>query len=313
MINNLKLGHFYSKIDLSEILNEKNIRISREGLYYCKKEKRTLLFVDLVKKGKEDRFHFNDYFQGDFFHWDSQTTQHQNSPKLLEIINKEVEVLLFTRIYPKVKSKTQPFVYCGKLEYLEHDLNTNKPVHLIYESFDYNDNTSSKPLLDIYNWSPKDSGKSTTNKKDYSGVVSKKRKQNYSKPNETERIGLVTTRVGQGWYRQEILKKWDNKCGVTGSGLKEILISSHIVPWRDSNQDEKLDSDNGILLSPNLDGLFDRYLITFKDSGRIIISNRINTNDLNRLGINQNMKLTQITDGMKPYLSRHRKIFNDKN
>ena len=68
-----------------------------------------------------------------------------------------------------------------------------------------------------------------------------------------------------------------------------------------------------ILLSPNLDGLFDRYLISFKDSGRIIISNRINTNDLNRLGINQNMKLTQITDGMKPYLSRHRKIFNDKN
>ena len=110
-----------------------------------------------------------------------------------------------------------------------------------------------------------------------------------------------------------ILKKWDNKCGVTGSGLKEILISSHIVPWRDSNQDEKLDPDNGILLSPNLDGLFDRYLISFKDSGRIIISNRINTNDLNRLGIHENMKLSQVTDGMKSFLKRHRKIFNDKN
>jgi len=140
-----------------------------------------------------------------------------------------------------------------------------------------------------------------------------KRKYNHNRPNRTQRRGLVNSRVGQGYYRQQILDKWNNRCGVTGSNLEKILISSHIVPWKDSNDFEKLDPENGILLSPTLDGLFDKYLISFEDTGKIIISNKIDKEDIYCLGINQNMKLTQITDGMKPYLSRHRKIFNDKN
>ena len=133
---------------------------------------------------------------------------------------------------------------------------------------------------------------------------------NYNKPNKTEYKGLVVSRVGQGYYRQQILDKWNNKCGVTGSGISKILISSHIVPWKDSNDNERLDPENGILLSPNLDGLFDRYLISFRDSGEIIISNNITELDLERLGIRNNMKLSQVTDGMKPYLKRHRDKFN---
>ena len=62
---------------------------------------------------------------------------------------------------------------------------------------------------------------------------------NYNLPNKTERKGLVTTRVGQGIYRKMILQKWDDKCGVTGCNIKKILISSHIVPWKDSNNLKK--------------------------------------------------------------------------
>ena len=141
---------------------------------------------------------------------------------------------------------------------------------------------------------------------------SKDKFYNHNRPNKTERKGLVTSRVGQGYYRQQILEKWDYKCGVTGSGIHKILISSHIVPWKDCNDDERLDSENGILLSPDLDGLFDKNLISFENSGKIIISEKISDKEIKKLGINGEMKLTQVTNGMKPYLKRHREKFYKK-
>ena len=69
----------------------------------------------------------------------------------------------------------------------------------------------------------------------------------------------------------------------------------------------------GILLSPNLDSLFDRHLISFQDAGELIISTNIKDKDLKLLGIKRNMKLRTVFDDMKPYLSRHREVFNEKN
>ena len=57
-----KLGDFYSKKTLSEIINEPNLKLVREGLYYCKNSNSTFLFVDLVKVNKPERFRFNDKF-----------------------------------------------------------------------------------------------------------------------------------------------------------------------------------------------------------------------------------------------------------
>ena len=124
------------------------------------------------------------------------------------------------------------------------------------------------------------------------------------KPNKTERKGLVTSRVGQGFYRQELIKKFDNKCAVTGINVEEILIASHIVPWRHSNDEERLDVDNGILLSPLYDSLFDKNLISFEDNGKIIISEKVQDKELISL-INFNAKI-KISEGMKKYLNEHR-------
>jgi len=131
-----------------------------------------------------------------------------------------------------------------------------------------------------------------------------------NKPNRTERKGLVTSRVGQNWYRVKLLEKWGNKCAVTGVSSTGILIASHIVAWKDSNEKERLDPENGILLSPDLDALFDKHLISFEDSGRIILSKTFSMENFTILGINLRMKLSKITSGMKPYLNRHREKFN---
>ncbi len=126
----------------------------------------------------------------------------------------------------------------------------------------------------------------------------------YLKPNKTESKGLVTSRVGQGFYRQELIKKFDNKCAVTGINIEEILIASHIVPWRHSNDEERLDVENGILLSPLYDSLFDRNLISFEDNGEIIISEKVQDKELISV-LNFNAKI-KISEGMKKYLNKHR-------
>ena len=78
----LELGNKYGKKQLAEILGEDGLLTVREGVFSCKNTDSYLLFVDLEKEGKEDRFHFNDYFEGEYFHWDSQTKQHINSPNI---------------------------------------------------------------------------------------------------------------------------------------------------------------------------------------------------------------------------------------
>lgn len=125
----------------------------------------------------------------------------------------------------------------------------------------------------------------------------------YKEPNNTERKGLVTTRVGQGQYRQKLLNKFGNKCAVTGCDIPEILIASHIVPWRSSNSEERLDENNGILLSPSYDALFDRNLISFTEEGEMVVSLQIKEK-LDVLGIDPT-KTINVSEGMKPYLRKH--------
>ena len=131
----------------------------------------------------------------------------------------------------------------------------------------------------------------------------------YSEPNVTERKGMVTSRVGQGLYREKIIKKWNKTCPITKCKILTILISSHIKSWKESDSQERLDVENGILLSPNVDSLFDKHLISFSDSGEMLLSDKISNDVLNKLGIDKNVTLT-ISDGMKKYLKRHREIFH---
>ena len=132
-------------------------------------------------------------------------------------------------------------------------------------------------------------------------------------PNITSRKGLVTSRVGQGEYRRKILKRWKNKCAVTDCTLIEVLIASHILPWRDSTNQERLDVDNGILLSPTYDALFDRHFISFEDNGNIILSNELSEAEYLKIGVTGREKIDKLTEGNLKYLRIHRDEFHKKN
>ena len=98
---------------------------------------------------------------------------------------------------------------------------------------------------------------------------------------------------------------------MTKCSIGPILISSHIVPWSESNDDERLDVDNGILLSPNVDALFDKYLISFDDDGKLLVSDKLDHVNLNTLSLNKDISIP-VTEGMKKYLERHRKKFYNR-
>lgn len=124
----------------------------------------------------------------------------------------------------------------------------------------------------------------------------------------TEKENLVKCRIGQGDFRDKLIKYW-NGCSVTRYQNTEILIASHIKPWRESTSEERLDSFNGLLLTPNLDKLFDKGFISFDDEGKILISKSLINFEL--LGIDKNMKIA-IENKHRKYLNFHRnKIFKD--
>lgn len=129
-------------------------------------------------------------------------------------------------------------------------------------------------------------------------------------PTVTERSGLVTSRVGQGAYRKRIIHRWEYKCAVTNFNKLDILIASHIVPWAQSNDTERLDVHNGILLSPTYDALFDKHLITFDNKGKIILSDKIEQSAYQKIGVTGNERIRELSQYNVSYLDRHNQIFN---
>lgn len=88
---------------------------------------------------------------------------------------------------------------------------------------------------------------------------------------ETQRAQLVNARRGQGVYRKN-LEAFESKCRITGLTEVRHLRASHIKPWRACTDFEKLDGNNGLLLSPHVDYLFDQGFISFGDEGNLMIS-----------------------------------------
>jgi len=129
-----------------------------------------------------------------------------------------------------------------------------------------------------------------------------------AKGTEVER--LVRQRVGQDAYRKAMLDYWGNACAVTGLQMPEILRASHAKPWAECETDaERLDVYNGFLLTANLDALFDRFLISFDEAGRIIISKAITYSQKALLNIHQDMQLRWISKEHESYLIFHRSKF----
>ncbi len=95
----------------------------------------------------------------------------------------------------------------------------------------------------------------------------------------TDRQALVKARVGQGVFRDQVLSLWSYQCSVTGCGIQEALRASHIKPWSESTDQERLDPYNGLPLLATLDALFDKHLIGFDLQGKMLISSELSKSE----------------------------------
>ncbi len=132
---------------------------------------------------------------------------------------------------------------------------------------------------------------------------------NYAVMKETERQAIIKSRVGQGMFRKELLKKYNETCIITGINEKKLLIASHIKPWAVCTNQERLSSENGLILSPTFDRLFDSGLISFKNNGQIMISKLLPCDVVNKLHINEKDVFDlKPTKELKMNLDYHRDI-----
>ena len=122
---------------------------------------------------------------------------------------------------------------------------------------------------------------------------------------ETERETRRLARIGQGRFRSELDAIWDGRCAVTGLGVREMLRASHIKPWREANDRERLDPHNGLLLGAHLDALFDAFLVSFDAEGLLIASPALKPDTLPRLGLD-GARLRRVDPRSQPYLAAHR-------
>lgn len=120
----------------------------------------------------------------------------------------------------------------------------------------------------------------------------------------TEREALIKSRIGQGLFRQLLIKYW-NGCSVTQCHTYPLLVASHIKPWRKSDNKQRIDVFNGLLLTPNLDKLFDLGYISFGKTGKIICSEFLTPSDRKIFGIDTRIVLRRIEEQHIPYLTYH--------
>lgn len=129
-------------------------------------------------------------------------------------------------------------------------------------------------------------------------------------PSKTERTQLLAARLGQGRFRRNLIILWKT-CSVTGCEDHAILVASHIVPWAQSSNADRLNPFNGLLLTASLDKLFDQHFVTFDEHGQMLVNPRFTERDLKAAGVSAAMRLRSLPDALKPYLARHREKYHD--
>ena len=121
----------------------------------------------------------------------------------------------------------------------------------------------------------------------------------------TERLRETYQRAGQRELREYMLGKL-KCCAVTGLSVQPLLVASHIKDWKKCKREERLDEKNVLLLASNYDAAFDRKLISFDSSGRIVKSDVVSWKDLAKLGVKKSAKIPRPCGSRAEYLSWHR-------
>lgn len=138
------------------------------------------------------------------------------------------------------------------------------------------------------------------------GIVETQSEQiEHSVAGGTFRDQIVRARRGQGIFRSNVRQK-EYACRVTHVDDEKHLRASHIKPWRDSNDRERLDGSNGLLLAPHVDHLFDGGYISFSSGQGLLVVPEVRHEILDAWGIDEGATIGEFSREQNAYLDYHR-------
>jgi hypothetical protein len=132
------------------------------------------------------------------------------------------------------------------------------------------------------------------------------RAETASLPRTTEAERLLIQRVGQDVFRDALMQYWGGRCPLTGITDPALLRASHIVPWADCSDEQRLNVHNGLLLSALWDAAFDQGLVSFADDGTPLGSPKLSPIARTVLGLDSAPLLRGLQDPHRANLALHR-------
>lgn len=265
----IQIGKKYDRPWLAKEWGYQSYRAFAKGVFCPRGTNQIILFVTRIKQQSLEQYH--DYISGEYLFWEGEKghghdKRIENSAKSGDVIH-----LFYREIHHSA------FEYRGLVTVVQTASLVGGPTRFVFRL--------------AHDLSAQDD------------ILMYQRELDNLAP--TVRQAVTNARIGQGAFRQRLMEMW-NGCAVTDVKLPNVLRASHIKPWRFSNNSERLDPYNGLLLLPQYDQLFDKGLISFDNHGDILRSPAIEHIDTGKLGINLNDRLRALSRRHLGFLEYHR-------
>lgn len=277
----LRIGEAYERPKLASLWGLAGFQAISRGVFTPVKTNLIFLFVTRVKQSCLTQY--QDFLCDGILQWEGES-RHANDLRIVKASLNEDEIHLFYR-----EQHHMPFTFHGRVILVTFTPHVERPSEFAFE-------VVSSASLET------DEQPSFIHEE-----VAEYSVASNSALNGIDRRILSKTRgLAQTVFRSNQLKLWDGACAVTGVREQRVLRASHIKPWNESATDEKVDRNNGLLLIPDLDALFDKGLITFQLNGAMDLSPSFDSTDQQKMHIEQAFRLRHVSAEMQPYLEYHR-------
>ncbi len=288
----LKIGSSYDRPELARLWGLGGFQALGRGVYTPRGTRLIVLFVTCAKQ--QCLTQYNDFLKDDLLFWEGEDG-HGNDERIANASQAGDKIHLFYR-----ERHHSPFVYHGRVILTHWVRHSAKPSEFVFkvislvpailpeysETLSVVDEVAEVQQADeaVCEIAMSEAGLNSIDKE----VVAKSRG------------------IGQRYFRGGLLKLWTGECAVTGTRNPDVLRASHIKPWKSSNLTEKVDPFNGLLLIPNIDTLLDTGLVSFAETGQILISPKLEERDRQHLNIHRELHLRFVPPQSQLYLQFHR-------
>lgn len=270
----LIFGHSYDRLFLSDLWGYQSSQAIKRGVITPKGTNFIIFFV--TKDKEKSATQYNDFIDGDLLFWEGEE-KHSSDKRVIEASENGDEIHLFYR-----EIHHTPFVYFGKISLLEFRSKENAPSEFIFRVDSLAVSVEDNLFREIQEHAAE-----------------------YTVLDRTEQEQIIVSRLGQGNFRRNVIRLWGS-CSLTGLQNISLLRASHIKPWKDSDNQERLNPFNGLLLTPDYDFLFDKGYVSFRENGTILISQRLDGFARKVFDVKDNLRLRQVFSENKEYLDFHR-------